>query len=127
MPAFFVHGVPETHRLWTPVIDRLGRKDILAVILPGFSSTVPNGFDASKEAYVEWLIARIEAVGEPVDLVAHDWGAIMTLRLASLRPDLVRRAAAARSRLTIRGIPWRGSGRLQARAKRISPTLTVLR
>lgn len=90
MPAFFVHGVPETHRLWEPVIERLGRKDIIAIDLPGFSSPVPGGFDASKEAYVEWLITRIETVGEPVDLVAHDWGAIMTLRVASLRPDLVR-------------------------------------
>lgn len=90
MPAFFVHGVPETHRLWEPVIERLGRKDIIAIDLPGFSSAVPDGFDASKEAYVDWLITRIQTVGEPVDLVAHDWGAIMTLRVASVRPDLVR-------------------------------------
>jgi len=90
MPAFFVHGVPETHHLWSPVIERLSRRDIVAIDLPGFGAPVPDGFDASKEAYVDWLIQRIEEVGESVDLVSHDWGCIMGARVASLRPDLIR-------------------------------------
>ena len=40
--------------------------------------------------YAAWLIAELEAVGEPVDLVGHDWGGGFTVRLVSLRPDLVR-------------------------------------
>ena len=28
--------------------------------------------------YAAWLIAELEAVGEPVDLVGHDWGGILT-------------------------------------------------
>ncbi|WP_315759802.1 alpha/beta fold hydrolase [Sphingomonas sp. Y38-1Y] len=94
VPAFFVHGVPATHHLWSPVIDRLKRKDVIAIDLPGFGMPVPAGFDATKEAYVAWLIDRIEAVGTPVDLVAHDWGCTLALRAASLRPDLVRTWAA---------------------------------
>ena len=35
-------------------------------------------------------IARLEA---PVDLVGHDWGAILALRVAMIRPDLVRTLA----------------------------------
>ncbi len=72
MPAFFIHGVPATHHLWSPIIDRLARKDVIAIDLPGFGAPVPTGFDATKEACVGWLIARIEEVGQPVDLVAHD-------------------------------------------------------
>ena len=40
-----------------------------------------------------WLEAQLDAIGEPVDLVAHDWGAILAQRVASLRPDLIRTLA----------------------------------
>jgi pimeloyl-ACP methyl ester carboxylesterase len=40
--------------------------------------------------YAAWLVAELEAVGEPVDLVGHDWGGGFTVRVVSLRPDLVR-------------------------------------
>jgi pimeloyl-ACP methyl ester carboxylesterase len=90
MPAVLVHGVPDTYRLWNPVCAHLTRGDVLALSLPGFGSSVPNGFDASKEAYVAWLIREIECVGAPVDLVGHDWGATLALRVVSLRPDLIR-------------------------------------
>jgi pimeloyl-ACP methyl ester carboxylesterase len=53
----------------------------------------PPGFRATKESYVEWLVAEIERVGEPVDLVGHDWGSILALRVASVRPDLIRTLA----------------------------------
>ncbi len=59
-------------------------------LLPGFGAPRPDGFRSTKEEYVDWLIARLERVGEPVDLVGHDWGCILTARVASLRPDLVR-------------------------------------
>lgn len=89
MPAFFIHGVPETHHLWTPLIDQLPRDDVVAVDLPEFGSSVPVDFTAINEAYVDWLIGRIEHIGEPVDIVAHDWGCILAVRVASLRSDLV--------------------------------------
>ena len=40
--------------------------------------------------YAAWLIDELEAIGEPVDLVGHDWGGGFTVRVVSLRPDLVR-------------------------------------
>jgi pimeloyl-ACP methyl ester carboxylesterase len=46
------------------------------------------------EGYVAWLVEQVAARGEPVDLVGHDWGAILVLRAACLRPDLVRSWAA---------------------------------
>jgi pimeloyl-ACP methyl ester carboxylesterase len=90
MPAFLVHGVPDTHRLWDALRSHLSRRDVLAPSLPGFGRAVPPGFDATKETYVEWLVGEIERVGEPVDLVGHDWGALLVQRVVSLRPDLIR-------------------------------------
>lgn len=94
MPAVLVHGVPDTHRLWEPVRRELSRRDVVTPSLPGFGCPVPAGFDVTKESYVDWLIAEIESLGEPVDLVGHDWGSILVQRVAALRPDLTRTWAA---------------------------------
>lgn len=90
MPIVFVHGVPETHHLWDGVRTALHRSDVVAVSLPGFGCARPTGFGATKEEYVAWLIGEIERLREPVDLVGHDWGGGFTLRIANLRPDLLR-------------------------------------
>jgi pimeloyl-ACP methyl ester carboxylesterase len=90
MPAVFVHGVPDTRRVWNSVIARLDRKDVVALSLPGFDSPVPQGFAATKEAYVDWLLAQLQAIEEPIDLVGHDWGGLLVLRAISLQPDRVR-------------------------------------
>ena len=58
--------------------------------LPGFGSPAPAGFDATKEAYVDWLVGELTKLATPLDLVGHDWGALLVLRAAMLRPDLVR-------------------------------------
>jgi pimeloyl-ACP methyl ester carboxylesterase len=58
--------------------------------MPAFGTPRPDGFDSTKDAYAAWLIARIEEIGEPVDLVGHDWGSLLAQRIVSLRPDLVR-------------------------------------
>ncbi|MBI2167918.1 MAG: alpha/beta fold hydrolase [Actinobacteria bacterium] len=98
MPAFFVHGVADTHALWDGVRAHLSRADVMAPDLPGFGCPVPDGFGCSKEDYADWLISEVEAVakdaGEPVHLVGHDWGALLVQRLVMLRPDLVRTWAA---------------------------------
>ncbi|MEH6694225.1 MAG: alpha/beta hydrolase [Hyphomonas sp.] len=87
----FVHGVPDTPFLWQPLIKALGLKpdQWIAPALPGFGCPVPDGFSCTKEAYADWLIAQMEAAGEPVNIVGHDWGALLTLRACSMRPDLV--------------------------------------
>ena len=94
MPVVLVHGVPDTRRVWRALIGRLGRDDVVTLSLPGFGCEVPSGFDCSKEAYCDWLLREVDNVGGPVDLVAHDWGAILALRVASLEPKLIRTWAA---------------------------------
>jgi pimeloyl-ACP methyl ester carboxylesterase len=94
MPAVFVHGVPDTRRVWDEVISRLGRKDVVTLSLPGFGCPLPDGFSATKEAYVDWLLGRLAALERPIDLVGHDWGALLVVRAVSLLPDAVRSWAA---------------------------------
>src|SRR5471032_568010 len=105
MPAVLVHGVPDTTQLWDRVRTHLTRTDIVTPALPGFASPIPSGFDASRTAYVDWLIAQIEAIGEPVDIVGHDWGSLLVQRVVALRPDLIRTWAAG-SGTVDRGYVW---------------------
>jgi pimeloyl-ACP methyl ester carboxylesterase len=94
MPAFLLHGVPDTAHLWDKLRAHISRSDVIAPSMPGFGAPVPGGFDCSKDAYANWLVAEVERVGEPVDVVGHDWGSLLVQRLVSLRPDLIRTWAA---------------------------------
>ncbi len=91
MGPVFVHGVPDTGALWKKVraslpAERRGR----AVSLPGFGAPLPDAFDASMDAYADWLRQAVLMDDAPVDLVGHDWGGLLVMRLASLYPDRVR-------------------------------------
>jgi pimeloyl-ACP methyl ester carboxylesterase len=90
MPAVFVHGVPETWRVWDGIVAETGRADVVTLALPGFDAPLPDGFAPTKESYAAWVTARVEELGEPVDLVGHDWGSLLVQRVASTRPDLIR-------------------------------------
>jgi pimeloyl-ACP methyl ester carboxylesterase len=85
----FLHGVPETAALWDKVRAQFDEETV-ALSLPGFGCARPDGFSATKDAYAQWLIDELENFGEPVDLVAHDWGALLTYRVASTRSELLR-------------------------------------
>lgn len=91
MPAFLVHGNPDSSILWDRVVQHLGEYDgeIVAGDLPGFGSPAPEGFPATKESYVEWICEQCEALGGNVDLVGHDWGSLLVQRVVSVRPDLL--------------------------------------
>jgi pimeloyl-ACP methyl ester carboxylesterase len=99
MAVMFVHGVPASSRLWRQIISIVDRQDeVVAVDLPGMVTPPPLGWVADKDNYVQWLIGEIEALversGGPIHLVGHDWGCLLTLRAASLRPELLRSVAA---------------------------------
>ena len=92
MPAVFVHGVPETPAIWDALRSRLQRDDVIALQLPGFGCPRPDGFGATKEEYVAWLVGELEKIAPqgPIDVVGHDWGGGFVVRLVSTRADLVR-------------------------------------
>ncbi len=96
MTVVLLHGNPETPVIWGPLVAELaarGRVDVVTPQLPGFGCPVPEGFGATKEEYVDWFTGVLEdlvAEHGPVDLVGHDWGGGIGMRVVALRPDLVR-------------------------------------
>lgn len=89
MPAVFVHGVPETPAVWGPLVDALGRDDVVLLQFPGFGCALPDGFEPTMYRYADWLAAELTALGD-VDLVSHDWGALLMLKVLADAPGLVR-------------------------------------
>ncbi|MEM8932812.1 MAG: alpha/beta hydrolase [Acidobacteriota bacterium] len=93
--TLFVHGAPNGPEIWNPLVEalQLDPAEVVALALPGFSAPIPTGFEPSRDAYVDWLLSRLETISEdgrhPVRIVGHDFGTIFTLRACSLRPDLV--------------------------------------
>jgi pimeloyl-ACP methyl ester carboxylesterase len=56
-------------------------RDTVALQLPGFGCDAPAGFSGTRYAYRDWVIAELEALDGPVDLVGHDQGSVIGLVL----------------------------------------------
>src|SRR5688572_28128942 len=85
----FVHGVPETAAIWNQVRALVDHESV-ALALPGFGNPRPDGFGASKDDYVDWLLGELDRIDGPIDLVGHDWGAGFTYRVATAHGDRLR-------------------------------------
>ena len=92
-----LHGNPETPVIWEPLIAELGRlnpdRRVITPQLPGFGCVAPAGFSATKEEYAAWFATTLEAIVAehgPVDLLSHDWGGGIAMRVVSTHPQLVR-------------------------------------
>ena len=83
-----VHGVPETARVWTKLEPLLGGESV-ALSLPGFGVPRPQGFGATKDEYVDWLVGELDLLDGPIDLIGHDWGAGLTYRVATEHGDRI--------------------------------------
>jgi pimeloyl-ACP methyl ester carboxylesterase len=91
----FIHGVPDSPAIWRPLLEalELGDTPVAIPALPGFTGPLPPRFPATKEAYADWAVGQAEllfAAHGPIDIVGHDWGALIAQRVAMLRPDLLR-------------------------------------
>lgn len=89
MKVVLVHGNPETPAVWGPLCRHLAGRQVLTPQLPGFGTPTPAGFAAGWRDYVAWLTAELEALGEPVHLIGHDWGGALVVAVACERPDLI--------------------------------------
>jgi pimeloyl-ACP methyl ester carboxylesterase len=89
MTVVLVHGNPETDAIWGPLVDALGREDVVRLSPPGFGAPLPDGFPATYLAYRDWLEDELEGINEPVDLVGHDWGGGHVVNVMMHRPELV--------------------------------------
>ncbi|GAA4906454.1 pimeloyl-ACP methyl ester carboxylesterase [Nonomuraea thailandensis] len=113
MTVVLVHGVPETPAVWDPLRAALRRQDVRALRLPGFGCPRPEGFGSTKEEYVAWLAAELESMGDDeIDLVGHDWGGGLVVRLVSLQPELVRSWVTDAPGLAHPGFRWHDAARL---------------
>ena len=90
MTVVLVHGNPETAAIWDQLSKELRRDDVVCLSPPGFGAPVPDGFGATMAEYQNWLAGELEALGEPVHLVGHDWGGGHVMNVVLSRPDLVR-------------------------------------
>ncbi len=84
-----LHGVPETADIWNGIRGLIGQPS-QALQLPGFGCPRPEGFGATKDEYVEWVVGELDKIDEPIDLVGHDWGAGLTYRIATAYGDRLR-------------------------------------
>ena len=90
MTVVLVHGNPETDAIWGPLLDALGRDDVVRLSPPGFGAALPDDFSATYLAYRDWLEGELAAIPQPVDLVGHDWGGGHVMNAVMHRPELVR-------------------------------------
>ncbi|MGI5211897.1 alpha/beta fold hydrolase [Plantactinospora sp. CA-290183] len=90
-PALYVHGLGGSAQNWTDLAGLLAhRLDGQAIDLPGFGFSDP-GRSYSIPALADRVIRYLEASGRgPVHLFGNSLGGAITVRVAGLRPDLVR-------------------------------------
>ncbi len=91
-PLLYLHGFPDHPPNATPFLERLARTHrVIAPWLRGYApSPLAGPFDL--DTLAADVVALIDAIGGPVDLVGHDWGAVLTYAVCGEHPDRVRRA-----------------------------------
>jgi pimeloyl-ACP methyl ester carboxylesterase len=94
MPVLFLHGSPDTHEIWLPVIVHLAdHVRCIAMDLPGFGeSTLPANFELTLDNMADFVrsVSMELSINEPVTLVTTDFGAHYGLAFVVKYPDLVR-------------------------------------
>ena len=85
-PIVFVHGSLSSRRIWAPYSADFGTRETIAVDLPGYGEEAAWPESAPYRLTNAAVILRraIEARREPVDLVAHSFGAAVALRSLSI-------------------------------------------
>jgi pimeloyl-ACP methyl ester carboxylesterase len=89
-PIVFLHGNPDTHTVWGPVVARLSsRFRCIAPDLPGFGeSRAPADLDCSLDGQAAFVRHLLDALELPrVHLVVHDVGGPHGLAFASQSPE----------------------------------------
>jgi pimeloyl-ACP methyl ester carboxylesterase len=89
-----LHGFPQTSKSWDAVVTRLHDAGCRTLVFDqrGYTPTArPRGRFAYRiSALVGDVAALVDAVGSPVHLVGHDWGAVVAWATAATRPELLR-------------------------------------
>ncbi|HXR50117.1 MAG TPA: alpha/beta hydrolase [Verrucomicrobiae bacterium] len=94
-PVVLLHGIGRTGEVWRHVVEQLQTKSyrVVAFDLLGFgASPKPEWLRYTVDDHVTAVIASLERLKlrEPVILVGHSMGCLVAVRMAHLRPDLVK-------------------------------------
>jgi pimeloyl-ACP methyl ester carboxylesterase len=94
-PVVLLHGIGRTGQTWQRVVEGLSKLPcrLVAFDLLGFGdSPKPDWPDYSTDDHAAAVIAGIERLGvaQPAVLVGHSMGCLVAVRVARLRPDLVK-------------------------------------
>ena len=94
-PIIFLHGLGRSSEVWEHIAEQAADKPwhIIAFDLLGFGdSPKPERLRYDVDDHAKAVIATITKMrlGEPVVLVGHSMGCLIAVRVARLRPDLVR-------------------------------------
>jgi pimeloyl-ACP methyl ester carboxylesterase len=95
-PLLFLHGWGLSPRAYLPALRSLAERGhrITAPSLPGFGrSDARRNHDHSLHGVADHMIDALDALALPdgLPVVAHSFGAGVSLRIAALRPDLISR------------------------------------
>lgn len=93
--ALFIHGVPATHTLWRPIVERVAEeRHCILPDLPGFGgSPAPHSLLTIADRAAEVLAAADRLGVEKFDLVGHSYGGAVALTLAASAPERIRSLA----------------------------------
>jgi pimeloyl-ACP methyl ester carboxylesterase len=90
--VLYLHGFPDHPPSARVFLGELAReRRVVAPWLRGYApSPLAGPYDVA--TLTGDVIAMIEHLGAPVDVIGHDWGAVITYALCASKPSLVRRA-----------------------------------
>jgi pimeloyl-ACP methyl ester carboxylesterase len=89
-PILLLHGNPDTHHVWDPLVERLEAKHrCVTPDLPGYGETrIDDSFDFSVANQGAWVNALVEVLGlGRVHLGVHDVGGAYGLSFAAQFPE----------------------------------------
>jgi len=91
-----LHGFPDIPRTWAPLTEHLGEAGyrVVSPWLPGYApSSLEGPFDAPTLTRTILSLVDELSPSEPIRIVGHDWGAIITQCALALKPERFRAAA----------------------------------
>lgn len=93
-PFVLLHGFPETNKSWQEISEILNEKGYRTFALNqrGYSLGARPAArrDYRSSALVEDVHELINLIGQPVNLVGHDWGAVVAWDVTIQYPELVK-------------------------------------
>jgi pimeloyl-ACP methyl ester carboxylesterase len=116
-PVVFLHGIGRTGQTWQRVVEGLAPEPcrLVAFDLLGFGASPKPAWPVyNSDDHARAVIAGIERLkaDQPVILVGHSMGCLVAVRVARLRPDLVKHLVLYQMPL-LEGLPEKRRYRLQ--------------